>query len=227
MLLSVPGVIGLESNDARHTLEGAGLKVSVAYQESAEEQRGKVVGQQPGPDSQAPTGTEVALVVGAGVGEVQIPYELDGKPVEEVERTLHELGLVTTRADVERDGCREGTVFAFEPPRGTHVPKGSTVRLSVAKAPQRQPVDSSSILGSWRLSSPNTDSAWDFRADGTATWTEPSTGDTRVWHWRIENGTLRLEFDPSKIVYYEVWFQGPKLHWRSLDGAKHYVFGRR
>ncbi|MBP7559857.1 MAG: protein kinase [Armatimonadetes bacterium] len=228
----VPNVVGLPSGEARRRLGAAGLELTVGYEESDGIETEKVLRQDPWEGREVPKGTKVGLTLSAGPTRVEIPRDLDGRPVGDVESRLRDLGLQTTRTYSERRDHPPDTVFDCQPGFGSRARKGTTVTLLVAQAPPTPPPGGSAgLLGTWRLASEdgrrNTDSEWTFRSDGTARWREPSSGEERVWNWTVDGGVLRLVYDPSKSTEFRLWFEGDVMHWERLGSAKHYTFTRR
>jgi beta-lactam-binding protein with PASTA domain/tRNA A-37 threonylcarbamoyl transferase component Bud32 len=89
----------------------------------------------------------VALAAGLGAAwafglfntELQIPADVQGMPVAEATLRLEELGLkVDPTVDTKPDETiGEGKVIATDPPIGTTVAKGDTVRLTVSAGPPK------------------------------------------------------------------------------------------
>jgi serine/threonine-protein kinase len=91
-----------------------------------------VIDSNPKEGTQLARDTVVALVVSQGARPVQLP-DLVGKPAEEAERIVKELGLKAevTEREVDEDDQR-GRVLAQNPPAGDVQP-GSTVRIEIGE----------------------------------------------------------------------------------------------
>jgi serine/threonine-protein kinase len=137
--LTVPDVIGRESNTAAQILNNRGFDVQEEARVDEDAPRGQVIAQDPRPDTTAPEGSTVTIFVSSGPGEAAVPT-VDGLPQEEAEQQLTEAGF---RVDAERefsDQVRSGRVIATQPPGGTVIERGTTVTLQVSRGPEQAEV---------------------------------------------------------------------------------------
>ncbi len=86
----------------------------------------QVIGSAPGSGAQAPRGSQVSVAVSKGQDLVAIPAGLAGQPIESASRSLQALGLQVV---VQGNYAPGAKVIASDPPSGTKVKRGSTVRL--------------------------------------------------------------------------------------------------
>jgi beta-lactam-binding protein with PASTA domain len=121
----VPGVVGQSSEDARASLRAAGLAM-VVETEVGPEPLDTVIRQEPEEGSEVGAGTEVVVVVQVGV---TLP-DVVGLGVDDAEAALGD-DVSVERVPAESDAT-PGTVLRMDPPGGTEVGAGTTVRLSVA-----------------------------------------------------------------------------------------------
>ena len=128
----VPLVVGRAEDDARRTMELAGLAVGeTTYVEDNSAPNGVVVAQAPASGEDAPSGTDVQLTV-VRIGEVVIPA-LVGRTVDAAQRTLFDNGLlVGSMRLVPTPGAISELVVGQEPGPGAKVARGYGVRLIVA-----------------------------------------------------------------------------------------------
>ena len=128
----VPLVVGRAEDDARRTMELAGLAVGeTTYVEDDSAPNGVVVAQAPASGEDAPSGTDVQLTV-VRIGEVVVPA-LVGRTVDAAQRTLFDNGLlVGSMRLVPTPGATSELVVGQEPGPGAKVARGYGVRLIVA-----------------------------------------------------------------------------------------------
>ena len=131
----VPDVLRLRADRARMILETSGFVVLVDSVES-DDPRGGVVAMTPEPGTEATIPMDVFLSVSMGPPEFEMPLLL-GLPEEEALANLETLGLVVGEVETRfRFGRDQGLVVEQEPPAGTVVQEGSTVRLVVGRRGQ-------------------------------------------------------------------------------------------
>jgi beta-lactam-binding protein with PASTA domain len=130
----VPIVDGLGRNAARTKLKAAGFQVGPdRLQASDTVAKDHVISTSPGGGQQLDVGNEVQLLVSTGPEVVPVPAVV-GKSVDEASSVLRDAGFDVGVVDKPDDTKDPGTVLAQDPASGT-APQGSTVRLTVARAP--------------------------------------------------------------------------------------------
>ncbi|MCL3777567.1 MULTISPECIES: Stk1 family PASTA domain-containing Ser/Thr kinase [unclassified Actinomyces] len=127
---TVPGLAGLNEQEATTALESAGLalgEVTTSYHDTVEE--GRVISSSPAAGAEdVYVGDSVALVVSLGPEMVTVP-EVTGKSETEAVTALEAASLVVTVSYVW--GGLFGTARSTDPAGGASVRKGSTVTLYV------------------------------------------------------------------------------------------------
>jgi serine/threonine-protein kinase len=118
-------------------LEKAGLKPEIEAEEFNENvPAGKVIRQNPEAGAKLKKNGTVRLVLSKGSGKVAVPGGLVGQSASFVEAKLKEAGLNPERQpDAYSDTIEQGNVISVDPPSGTLVQKGSTVKYTVSKGP--------------------------------------------------------------------------------------------
>jgi serine/threonine-protein kinase len=134
--VQVPDVTGRTPEEAKQLLEQQGL--SVAPDQATEEVQdeadvGKVISQDPVPNTPVSKGTAVKLTVGKAQQTVSVP-NLVGQDVNTARTNLENLGFKVQVNEVSSDKPA-GTVVDQSPKDGTQ-PPGSTITLSVSKGDQ-------------------------------------------------------------------------------------------
>ncbi|MEA2450564.1 MAG: eukaryotic-like serine/threonine-protein kinase [Thermoleophilaceae bacterium] len=129
--VTVPSVIGQDKNDARATLEDAGLQVIVQPADS-NETKDQVIGQDPGGGTSVDQGSRVTLTVSRGPQKVDVP-DVVGDDVNSAKATLESAGFKVSVKQVPSTEV-EGTVIGQSPNGGARAIEGSSVTLTVAKA---------------------------------------------------------------------------------------------
>ena len=129
---------GMTEAAARDILRQNGLAgaPSTTTANSATVPAGIVITSSPAPGQMVGVGTTVELVV--STGKVALP-ELRGRTREEAEAALKELGLVPNVVEAENAQVEAGRVIEQGQPVNTTVEQGSTVNITVAKAPPPPP----------------------------------------------------------------------------------------
>lgn len=142
--VEVPGVVGLDEQTARDTLEAKGFVVDAEASESSETvPAGQVLRQNPDAGSSLKKGGTVRLVISVGSSMIAVP-DLLGQSTSYVESKLEEFGLRPDRQpDVYSESVPEGSIISQDPPAGTRVEAGSLVKYTVSKG--TQPVEQVSV----------------------------------------------------------------------------------
>ena len=139
----IPSVIGLSFDRAAEQLRQAGF-TAVREDVDSSEPKGRVVGQDPGPGTLHPPGTEVTLSVSTGREAATVP-EVVGLDEESARATLENAGFqVAVRDSGTDDPAEDGIVISQNPAPGAEAEPDSTVtivvgRLSVTEPPPPPP----------------------------------------------------------------------------------------
>ena len=136
--VAVPQVVGLTVSSARGRLQKAGLEASEREENSDTVAAGRVISVSPPEGQKVDKGSSVTLVVSSGKPQVQVP-DVVGKSFDEAQSNLQAAGFKVTRTDKESDKD-PGTVLSQNPTSGGRIDAGSTIALTVAKAPSEVPV---------------------------------------------------------------------------------------
>ena len=136
--VAVPQVVGLTVSSARGRLQKVGLEASEREQNSDTVAAGRVISVSPPEGQKVDKGSSVTLVVSTGKPQVQVP-DVVGKSFDEAQSNLQAAGFKVTRTDKESDKD-PGTVLSQNPSSGGRIDAGSTIALTVAKAPSEVPV---------------------------------------------------------------------------------------
>ncbi len=131
-LVKVPDVTGKTKADAQRILEQAGFKVKAVEAFSDAVAKGMVISQDPSPGVSLDAGGTVTITVSKGPEQVTVPDVTD-MTEEDAISTLEGLGLIVDAEYVVSPDV--GIVLNQDPLPGTKVNKGSTVRLTIGRAP--------------------------------------------------------------------------------------------
>ena len=127
---TVPDVTGMTVDQAKTTLEAAGLKLGTQTQAFSDTvASGQIISTSPAAGAGgAYHGDAVAVTVSKGPETVSVP-DVSGKSEEEAKKALEDLGL---KVEVnKRLGGPFGTVRSTDPAAGTSVKAGSTVKINI------------------------------------------------------------------------------------------------
>lgn len=128
--VTVPEVVNQPLADARAALESRDLKVDVVRRASADFPTGIVMRQDPAGGTRATTGDTVRLTVSSGPKTVVVP-DVSNQAFTDAEATLTAAGLKVARQDEPSDQPAD-TVIRTQPPAGSEVEQGATVRVVVS-----------------------------------------------------------------------------------------------
>ena len=148
LLPVVPSVTGLTGAQAATAIQQARLEpiASSAYSDSVAS--GIVVSSSPAPGGKVMFGSAVAYVV--SLGQRLVP-DVTGKPADEAQSTIEEIGLVAVREDHPDAAVPAGTVIGTTPPAGTPVAADASVVLRVSAGPLTVP----GVVGSKAVDAPS------------------------------------------------------------------------
>ncbi|WP_146359739.1 Stk1 family PASTA domain-containing Ser/Thr kinase [Arthrobacter yangruifuii] len=132
-------LLGMTESGARDALRGLGLSGGATTKaNSSTMEEGRVLGTDPAIGETVPVGEKVDIIVSSGL--VTVP-DLLGAPAAQAQATLLDPSLLLTPklVEVEFADAAPGTVFMQSVPGGTNVVPGTSVFLSIAKAPAPEP----------------------------------------------------------------------------------------
>ena len=127
----VPDVQGRHWEDARADIEAAGLIYTLEEETGANEPEGTIVRQDPDAGETVPEGSDIRLYVSGPTEMVQVPGVVD-VPIETARNWLEQSRFQTVVADLMWSTRPVSTVIAQLPDRGTQVPAGSVVTLTIS-----------------------------------------------------------------------------------------------
>lgn len=134
-LIEVPTVVNLDQDQAVKELERKGLKANISRTEQSDEYEiGKVMSQDPSPNSKVTRNTLVNLVISEG-REVEVP-DLRNMNLSQAEDTLKEMGLRLGRTSTQsNDSIEKDLVISQQPRSSTKVQAGSEIDVTVSTGP--------------------------------------------------------------------------------------------
>jgi serine/threonine-protein kinase len=134
--VDVPDVTGESEENARSTLEGAGLRVGEVTEEESGEEPGTVIEQSPAAGEQVDRDSAVDLTVAAPVA---IPDVVD-LTEEEAQAELEDAGFeVRVQEQEVTDPAQDGVVIEQTPPADEERRQGSRVTIVVGRLPAATP----------------------------------------------------------------------------------------
>jgi serine/threonine-protein kinase len=134
----VPDVTGDKLARARERLRDAGFTVGDVKEEAAEQEKGTVIRQDPGPNTQAEADATVTLTVSTGPDQATVP-DVTGGSVDDARSELADADLtVGDVVEQEDPSSPEGQVINQSPSPGEKVDTGTAVTLTVAAAAPEQ-----------------------------------------------------------------------------------------
>ncbi|MFR0358784.1 Stk1 family PASTA domain-containing Ser/Thr kinase [Streptomyces sediminimaris] len=135
--VAVPNLVSQSEADAKQLLNNSDLKVGTIKRQPCEDQsKGNVCSQDPAKNSDVKKGTEVNFVVSTGAPKVAVPSVL-GKSLDEAKQILEaDKYKFNVETKTQESSEQPNTVLDQNPGLGKEVQKGSTITLTIAKAPE-------------------------------------------------------------------------------------------
>ena len=132
----VPSVVQMSQADAEAAITAAGFKVgSVGTTQTATAADvGKVIEQDPLPNTQARPGSAINIVVSGGQKLVSVP-KVTGMTQANAESTLKGVGLTAEPSNGNSKTVPKGSVISQAPPAGQQVPTGTSVGITISQGP--------------------------------------------------------------------------------------------
>lgn len=131
---TVPGVVGMNVQQAQGAIANVGLKSTVTSVPSATAPAGTVIGENPAPGTAMQPGSQVELTVSAG-NKIAVPNVV-GMPEAQAQTAIRAAGLATTFAN--RSGRSQnvqvGQVESQDPQPGTLASPGTVVYINVRES---------------------------------------------------------------------------------------------
>jgi eukaryotic-like serine/threonine-protein kinase len=135
----VPDVIGDSKKDAKKALREAGFDVKTEDEFSESVPEGSVIRTIPGAGEKADAGAEITIVLSKGTQAVAVP-DVIGQSRDSATSTLQSDGFEFDVTEQQSSDANPGNVLSQSPTAGTSAGKGSTVTITVAKAPPQAEV---------------------------------------------------------------------------------------
>ncbi|MEU1274448.1 Stk1 family PASTA domain-containing Ser/Thr kinase [Streptomyces sp. NPDC005799] len=135
--VAVPSIVGQPRADAEKQLTNSDLKVgTVKEQPCANQSKGNICSTDPTPGTKVKKNTTVNLVVSTGAPKVQVPGVV-GKSLDEAQQLLEgDQYKFVVKTKTQESSEDPNTVLEQNPQLGAEVEKGSTITLTIAKAPE-------------------------------------------------------------------------------------------
>jgi serine/threonine-protein kinase len=131
--VQVPDVAGQPADQAQATLEGAGLTVERAEEESADVPEGNVIRSDPGAGTEVDMDSTVRIFVSTGRGSSGIPG-VEGLDLENAQSQLEAAGFEVSVSEQDvTDPGQDNKVLSQSPAGGQEAESGSTVSLVVGR----------------------------------------------------------------------------------------------
>ncbi len=180
----VPTLVGVSEARAAATATDAGFLMKVVERRIADDPKGLVIEQQPGPGAYLADGEEVEVVVSRGPPRVGIP-DVAGQPLADAQAALEEAGFVVIVEPRHDEEIAKDIALGTEPAGGGRAPRESEITLLVSDGPAPVPVpdvagrtydEAAAILTEARLTAVYGEAFSDTVAVGKAVGTNPSVG---------------------------------------------------
>ncbi|MEU1806588.1 Stk1 family PASTA domain-containing Ser/Thr kinase [Streptomyces sp. NPDC019937] len=134
--IEVPDVLNVQFDSAEQSLKDKGFEVDKTTEES-DQTAGKVIRQSVEAGKKVARGTTITLTVAAPQQQVPVP-DVTTKKQADAEATLKAQGFKVQSTEEESGDAEAGTVIRQDPAGGGTAAPGSTINLTIAKAPAQQ-----------------------------------------------------------------------------------------
>ena len=133
--IEVPTVLNLNQSQAINELERRGLKANISLTEESDEYEiGKVMRQDPSPNTKVDRGSQVNLVISKG-REVEVP-DLRNMTIAQAEEVLKEAGLRLGRTMTQKsDNVDKDLIISQDPRSYSKLQTGSEIDVTVSTGP--------------------------------------------------------------------------------------------
>lgn len=132
--VKVPDLYKSSVSSAQNLLTSMNLLFTVTYEYSDTVDKDCVISQYPSANTEVDEGSTVKLTVSKGKELVKVPA-VAGLSYETAKQQLESMGLVVSFVESETSSSAPGTVLNQNPSENTEVTPGTTVTLTIAKAP--------------------------------------------------------------------------------------------
>jgi serine/threonine-protein kinase len=132
--VQVPNVLNLDSTTAANQLGQAGFVINRQFLPSDTVPTGNVISTNPGPNTAAPKGSSVTIVISTGPQLVTVK-DVTGLTRSAAESALQTQGFKTIVVTAQSTSANVGKVISQDPQAGTQQTKGTTIVLTVGEAP--------------------------------------------------------------------------------------------
>jgi eukaryotic-like serine/threonine-protein kinase len=136
--VKVPDVRGQSESSAKSTLQNAGFQVQTSNQTTSTAKSGTVISQSPAGGTQVISGSTVTLVIAKAPPTAKVPNVVSQSQSAAM-ATLQGQGFKVVVSKQVSSTVPSGNVISQSPAGGSSVTKGSTVTITVAKAPKKTP----------------------------------------------------------------------------------------
>ncbi|MCS4485112.1 Stk1 family PASTA domain-containing Ser/Thr kinase [Gleimia sp. 6138-11-ORH1] len=136
--VTVPNIKGMTQDQAREALKAAGLTIGEINRiDELGEPKDRIL--RTSPEIGAPIKKGTAINIFIASGNVMVPADLAGKPLEEVRTILQELDLLVVEKQVETDEHSQGTVISVSPQGILPTKTSITVEVAVPVPAKPEP----------------------------------------------------------------------------------------
>ncbi|WP_371578829.1 Stk1 family PASTA domain-containing Ser/Thr kinase [Streptomyces sp. NBC_01314] len=132
-----PSFVGQSEAEAKRSAINVDLEVAVTKDECENQKTGNVCSQNPAAGDPVKKGDTIALVISTGAPKITVP-DVQGIKFDEAEAQLTDKGFKVEKKTEESE--RTAGIVIAQDPDGGKIEKGSTVTLTVAKAPDKETV---------------------------------------------------------------------------------------
>ncbi|UUU32591.1 Stk1 family PASTA domain-containing Ser/Thr kinase [Streptomyces sp. CA-210063] len=132
-----PSFVGQTEAEAKRAATNVDLEVTVTKDECEDQKTGNVCSQTPQEGDPVKKGDTIALVISTGAPKVTVP-DVQGIQFDEAQAELEDKGFEVKKKTEESD--RTAGIVIDQDPASGKIEKGSTITLTVAKAPEQATV---------------------------------------------------------------------------------------
>lgn len=144
--VTIPNIVGMLTDDATKELEKVGLKINIIETVESDKEEGTILEMSPEAYEVAKKGDIINVKVSGGLEKVAVP-DLRDREINYIKDFLDQKGLKYNITEEYSDSVEYGYLIKQSPDKGTEVPTGTIIELTISKGSEVKYVSVSDYLG--------------------------------------------------------------------------------
>ena len=144
--VTIPNIVGMLTDDATKELEKVGLKINIIETVESDKEEGTILEMSPEAHGTAKKGDTINVKVSGGLEKITVP-DLRDREINYIKDFLEQKGLKYNITEEYSNSVEYGYLIKQSPDKGTEVPTGTIIELTISKGPEVKYVSVSNYLG--------------------------------------------------------------------------------